>query len=168
MVLSNSSAFFEKLIENGLGNLNWKKCLCYLDDIIIFGAYFDTALQNLRLIFERLKVANLKLKANKCFLFQTKIKYLGHVVSEKGVECDPDKIFDVRDWPEPKSKTELKIYLGFCGYFIKFIVNFSEIAASFNKLTQKKAKFVWNQNCQILYIKRGSYNDSSFKVTSHT
>lgn len=65
MVLSNSSASFERLIENGLGNLNWKKCLCYLDDIIIFGAYFDIALQNLREIFERLKVANLKLKANK-------------------------------------------------------------------------------------------------------
>ena len=121
MVLSNSSASFERLIENVLGNLNWKKCLCYLDDIIIFGAYFDTALENLRLIFERIKVANLKLKANKCFLFQTKIKYLGHVVSEEGVECDADTIVDARDWPEPKSKTELKGYLGFCGYFRKFL-----------------------------------------------
>jgi hypothetical protein len=46
MVLSNSSAFFEKLIENGLGNLNWKKCLCYLDDIITQNRgvpyFFDT------------------------------------------------------------------------------------------------------------------------------
>jgi hypothetical protein len=48
---------------------------------------------------QRLKVANLKLKANKCFLFQTKIKYLGHVVFEEGVECDADKIVDARDWP---------------------------------------------------------------------
>jgi hypothetical protein len=44
-------------------------------------------------------------------------------VSEEGVECDPDTIVDDRDWPEQKSKTELKIYLGFCGYFIKFILN---------------------------------------------
>ena len=72
-------------------------------------------------------------------------------MSEEGVECDPDKIVDARDWPEPKSKTELKSYLGFCGYFRKFIENFSEIAASLNKLTQKKAKFVWNQNCQIAF-----------------
>jgi RNase adaptor protein for sRNA GlmZ degradation len=43
-------------------------------------------------------------------------------VSEEGIECDQDKIVDVRDWPEPKSKTELKSYLGFCGYFIKFIL----------------------------------------------
>ena len=127
MVLSNSSASFERLIENVLGNLNWKKCLCYLDDIIIFGVDFDTALQNHREIFERLKVANLKLKANKCFLFQTKITYLRHVVSEKGVVCDPDKIVDVRDWLEPKSKTEVNSYLGFCGYFRKFIEIFSGI-----------------------------------------
>ena len=104
-----------------------EKCLCYLDDIIIFGVDFDTALQNHREIFERLKVANLKLKANKCFLFQTKITYLRHVVSEKGVECDQDKIVDVRDWPEPKSKTEVKSYLGFCGYFRNIIENCSGI-----------------------------------------
>ena len=87
------------------------KNVYYLDDIIIFGADFDTALQNLREIFESLKVANLNLKANKWFLFQTKIKYLGHLVSEERVECDPDKIVDARDWPEPKSKTELKVTL---------------------------------------------------------
>ena len=63
MVLSNSRAFFERLIENVLGNLNWKKCLCFLDDLIIFGADFDTALQNRREVFERLKVTSLKLKA---------------------------------------------------------------------------------------------------------
>ena len=64
MVLSSSSASFERWIENVLGNLNWKKCLCYLDDIIIFGVDFDTALQNHREIFERLKVANLLLISN--------------------------------------------------------------------------------------------------------
>jgi hypothetical protein len=112
----------------------------------------DTALLNLREIFERLKVANLKLKANKCFLFQTKIKYLGHVVSEEGVECDPEKIVDARDWPEQKSKTELKSYLGFCGYYRKFIENFSEIAHA------EKGKVCVESELSdsILYIKGGS------------
>jgi hypothetical protein len=41
-------------------------------------------------------------------------------VSEEGVECDADTIVDARDWQEPKSKTELKSDLGFCGYFRKF------------------------------------------------
>jgi len=51
MGLSNSAASFERLIETVLGNLNWKKCLCYLDDIIIFGQNFEEALQNLREVF---------------------------------------------------------------------------------------------------------------------
>ena len=53
MVLSNSSASYRKIDRKCVGKLELEKCLCYLDDIIIFGAYFDIALQNLREIFER-------------------------------------------------------------------------------------------------------------------
>lgn len=120
-----------------MGNLNWKKCLCYLDDIIIFGKDFENALQNLGEVFQIIKQANLKLKAKKCKLFRKKVTYLGHVVSEKGIECDPEKIADVQDWPEPNKVKDIKRYLGFTGYYRKFIFDYAEIAAPFNRLTRK-------------------------------
>jgi len=69
--LSNAPATFERLMDNVLGALKWKKCLCYLDDVIVFGENFENALENLRLVFTQFRQANLTLKPKKCFLFQT-------------------------------------------------------------------------------------------------
>ena len=53
----------------------------------------------LEAVFERLAAAGLKLKPSKCELFQTSLKYLGHIVSEKGIATDPTKIEAIRNWP---------------------------------------------------------------------
>ena len=57
----NSAATFERLMEMILKGYQWERCLCYLDDVIIFGQNFDIALKNLELVFERLRFATLKL-----------------------------------------------------------------------------------------------------------
>ena len=90
--LTNAPATFQRLMEKVLFGLTPEKCLCYLDDIIIIGRTFEEALENLQLVFQRLREANLKLKPKKCFLFQPKVTYLGHVGSESGISCDPAKI----------------------------------------------------------------------------
>ena len=87
-----------------LQGLRWSRCLVYLDDIISFGTTFDDALDNLTLIFERLRSYGLQLKSTKCHLFQTSVPFLGHVVGRKGLECDPRKITDVKSWPVPDTK----------------------------------------------------------------
>lgn len=56
--------------------------------------------------------ANLKLKPSKCNLFQKSVKFLGHVVSDKGVYTDPDKTEAVRIWPVPKTVKEVRSFLG--------------------------------------------------------
>ena len=83
-------------MEKVLSGLTPEKCLCYLDDIIIIWRTFEEALENLQLVFQRLREANLTLKPKKCFLFQPKVTYLGHVVSENGISCDPAKIEAVK------------------------------------------------------------------------
>ena len=55
-----------------------------------------------------MKHAGLKLKPKKCFLFQTKVKYLGHVVSQNGVETDPEKIKAIVDQEVNKKVAEIK------------------------------------------------------------
>ena len=73
----------------------------YLDEIISFGTTFDDSLDNLTLIFERLRSYGLQLKSTKCHLFQSSVPFLGHVVGRNGLECDPRKIEDVKSWPVP-------------------------------------------------------------------
>ncbi|MEW8092744.1 MAG: reverse transcriptase domain-containing protein [Candidatus Thiodiazotropha endolucinida] len=150
--LTNAPATFQRLMEKVLFGLTPQKCLCYLDDIIILGKTFDQALENLQLVFQRLREANLKLKPKKCFLFQPKVTYLGHVVSEDGITCDPAKIEAVKHWPTPTNKTEIRSILGLIGYYRKFIPDFSARASPLTKLTRKKAKFQWSEECDHAFL----------------
>ena len=93
--LTNAPATFQRLMERCLTGLNLKICLAYLDDVIVFARTFEEMLEKLEAVLKRLGGHGLKLKPSKCKLFQTKLAYLGHVVSKDGVEPDPEKISEM-------------------------------------------------------------------------
>ena len=68
-------------------------------------------------MFEKLAEAELKLKPSKCEFFKSHVNYLGHVVSEDGIECDPKKIEAVRNWPIPVTVTDVRSFLGFTNHY---------------------------------------------------
>ena len=152
--LCNAPATFERLMETVLSGLQWEICLIYLDDIIVFAKSFEEMLDNLAKVFDRLRTAGLKLKPRKCKLFATKVEYLGHVVSERGIETDPKKIEIVENWPKPSSVTEVRSFLGFCSYYRRFIEGFAAVAKPLHKLTEKNRTFVWSEECDEAFSKR--------------
>jgi len=95
--LTSAPATFQRLMEQVLSGLHWKTLLIYLDDVIVISPDFDTHVSQLREVFDRLRVAGLKLKPSKCVLLQREVKYLGHVVGRDGVATDPEKVRAVRD-----------------------------------------------------------------------
>ena len=111
------------------------KALVYLDDVISTGATFEEALQNVKEVLDALQKANLKISPKKTFLFQKRLKYLGHIVSEKGIECDPSKLEAVLSLGRPETREALRSFLGCCQYFHKHIKNLSIIAAPLYKMT---------------------------------
>ena len=141
-VHSNAPATFERLMDRVLQGLRWSRCLVYLDDIISFGTTFDDALDNLTLIFERLRSYGLQLKSTKCHLFQTTVPFLGHVVGRRGLECDPKKIEDVKSWPIPDCLKSVRQFLGFVGYYRRFIPSFADLAEPLVALTGKDVPFI--------------------------
>ena len=112
------------------------------------GRNFEQALENLELVFDRLASAGLKLKPKKCALFQHSVKFLGHVVAKEGVSCDPEKVSCVKNWKVPECVTEVRSFLGFASYNRRFISEFATIAAPLTKLTQKRTRFYWDEQCQ--------------------
>ena len=132
--LCNAPATFQRLMERCMGQLNLRDCLIYLDDIIIYSADIATHIERLDKVFERLAEYNLKVKPSKCEFFQTKTTYLGHVVSEAGIQADPAKIEAVRNWPCPNSIKQVRQFLGFAGYYRRFIKGFASIARPLNDL----------------------------------
>ena len=94
-------------------------------------------------MLDRLRRANLKLRPSKCVLFNTQVKYLGHVVSEQGVSTDPDKCASVASWPTPSNLSEVRSFLGHVGYYRQFVPNFASIARPLTMLTHKGTPFEW-------------------------
>ena len=119
--LCNAPVTFQRLMERAMGELNLKDCLIHLDDIIIFSESFDQHLERIEAVFQRLHEHNLKLKASKCEFFMSEVTYLGHVVSEEGIKTDPDKIKALKSWPTPKSIKYVRKFLGFAGYYRRFL-----------------------------------------------
>ena len=149
--LCNAHSTFARLMELVLKGLHWKICLIYLDDVIVMGRTFEEELERLKEVFERLARAGLKLKPKKCFLFQKRVSYLGHVVTDEGIAADPEKVEQVRTWPTPENSTEVKSFLGLASYYRRFIPDFSTIAKPLYKLTEAKAEFAWTEQCQLAF-----------------
>ena len=132
--LTNAPATFQRLMERCMGELNLKQCLIFLDDILVFSQNFEEHLERLEAVFSRLKQHGLKLKGSKCEFFQTKVRYLGHVVSQSGVETDPDKLSALSSWPVPNNVKALRSFLGFTGYYRRFVKDYARIVKPLNDL----------------------------------
>ncbi|XP_076247766.1 uncharacterized protein LOC143187432 [Calliopsis andreniformis] len=146
--LCNAPATFERLMETVLQGLNWRICLVYLDDIIIHARTFDEEVEHLRQVFQRLRNAKLLMNPKKCDFLKRETKYLGHIVTGKGVKTDPEKIRAIAEWPVPANIKELRSFLGLCTYYRKFVRNFSDIAKPLHQLTENKQTFIWTEQHQ--------------------
>ena len=85
-------------------------------------------MKRLEAVFQKLASAGLKLKPSKCFFFREEIEYLGHVVSGKDISTNPKKVEAVAKWPTPQTVYDVRSFLGFVGYYSKFIKDFSKIS----------------------------------------
>ena len=89
--------------------------------IVIFSNDPASHLERLEVVLQKLEEAGLKLKPSKCELFQWQLAYLGHVISAQGVATDEGKIEAIKNWPTPPNITEVGSFLGFMGYYHRFI-----------------------------------------------
>lgn len=135
-------------MEQVLAGLPLTVCLVYLDDILVPGRTFEQELENLRMVFLRLKEAKLKLAPKKCSLFQREVKFIGHIVSETGVATDPDKLQSVSSWPRPTNTMEVRQFLGLCSYYRRFVANFAEIARPLHQITEQNRTIEWTDGAE--------------------
>ena len=145
--LCNAPSTFERLMEMVLSGLQWQICLVYLDDIIIFGRTIDEELERLQQVLERIRKTGMKLKPKKCFLFQKKVLYLGHIVSADGIATNPEKIESVKHCPIPVNVKQVRSFLGLCSYYRRFIKDFAKVADPLHRLTEKQRPFNWTEDC---------------------
>ena len=119
--LCNAPATFERLMSQVMRGLHWKRCLVYIDDILVFGNDFESALHSLELVLNRVAEYGLQLKSTKGNLFRTSVPFLGHIVGRAGLECDPNKLSVVVNWIYFSTIKGVREFLGFTGYYRRFV-----------------------------------------------
>lgn len=134
--ITGAPATFQRLMEKTVGDMNLLQVLVYLDDLIVFGKSLEEHEERLLKVLDRLGEAGLKISLDKCQFCQPQVKYLGHIVSAHGVSPDPQKIEAVTTWPQPQDLNTLRSFLGFCGYYRRFIANYAAIVRPLTELTK--------------------------------
>jgi hypothetical protein len=159
MGLRNAPAIHQRRVMGALRQLIGKICHVYLDDIVIWSQTLEEHKHNIRLVLQALKDARLYVNPKKTKLFQHEIIFLGHRISQRGIEADNSKINKILDWPVPKSAKEMRAFLGVVRFIANFLPNLAEHTRILNELTTKEAEKnfpEWDSACQWAFdsIKR--------------
>ena len=143
--LCNAPATFQRFMDATMAGLKWKSLMVYMDDIIIFSATFEKHLEDLEEVFLRLQNVKVTLNLEKCAFFRKKIKYLGHIISDEGIQPCNERIDALAKKKSPENVKELRTWLGMVSYYRSFIPQFSKLCAPLYALTHHNVPFKWTE-----------------------
>ncbi|GJR09575.1 reverse transcriptase domain-containing protein [Tanacetum coccineum] len=132
-------AIFHDMIENTME--------VFMDDFSIFGDSFASCLSTLDKMLKRCEDTNLVLNWEKCHFMCKEGIMLGHKISKSGIEVDRAKVDVIAKLPHPTTLKGVRSFLGYAGFYRRFIQDFSKIARPMTHLLEKDAPFVFSQDC---------------------
>ncbi|KAL0153990.1 hypothetical protein M9458_050705, partial [Cirrhinus mrigala] len=147
--LKNAPATFQRLMNQVLANV--KHCEAYLDDVVCYSDTWNSHLQTLEEVFSRFQAANLTLNLAKCEFCHATVTYLGKEVGHGTVRPLEAKVQAIVEFPVPKSKRDLRRFLGMAGYYRNFCKNFSDVVKPLTDILRKAVSFNWDTKCEIAF-----------------
>jgi transposase InsO family protein len=141
--LANAPAAFQRFMNSLFSVQIGDYVLVYLDDIVIFSDDLETHKKQVYEVLQILQDNGLRCSPEKCHFYQTSVRYLGYVISDKGISMDQEKVSAVTDWPTPRNVKELQKFLGFANFYRNLICRYSELTAPLTTLLKKGVEFTW-------------------------
>ncbi|XP_072178114.1 uncharacterized protein [Diadema setosum] len=123
------------------------------NDVLVFSNTWEEHVAHLRELFQRLSHAGLVVNLAKCEFGKACVTYLGHKVGRGRVAPRDAKVRAIVDFPVPSSKRELQRFLGMCGFYRRFVPNFSHLVVPLTDLLKKGTTFLWSASCQDAFQK---------------
>ena len=131
--LSNAPSAYSKLVQMALSHLPCGFTLAYIDDVIVHSPTVEKHLEHVEQVLQLHAKFGMKLRLNRCTMFQSEIEYLGHLVSKEGIKMIPSYVDRILSWNLPKTGKDLQTFLGFTGYYKSFIKEYSSLTSELNK-----------------------------------
>jgi hypothetical protein len=114
----------------------------FIDDILIYSQIMEEHEEQLCLVLQCLRENKLFGKLSKCSFYQSKIYYLGHVTSDKGIFLDPAKFEAIMEWPALINVLKVNRFMVLAGYYQRFVKVFLKIENPITELQKKNKNFV--------------------------
>ena len=151
--LKNAGATYQRAATTLFHDMMHRDVEVYVDDMIVKSQGGADHLAALQRFFERIRQFRLRLNPKKCTFGVTSGKLLGHIVSERGIEVDPEKTKAKLDMPAPRTEKEIRGFLGRLQYISHFITRLTNICEPIFRLLRKNQPTVWNDDCQCAFEK---------------
>jgi transposase InsO family protein len=139
--LTSSPSIYQRVMDAIFRDLIWKELVVYVDDICSFAETFPEAIARLARVLTRLRAANMRVKAQKCKLFRTSVKFLGFLIKQMGVTVDPQKMEPIIKLKVPTNVDELRTFLGLLVYYSQHIPDFARKTESLWSTVKGKYQF---------------------------
>ena len=146
MGLCNSPDIFQERMSTLMGDLEYVRT--YIDDLLcITNSTWDDHLEKLEEVLKRVRQAGLKVNAKKSFFGKPELEYLGYWVTREGIKPVEKKVVAMQHIAPPKTRKQLRRFLGMVNYYRDMWVRRSEVLAPLTELTSEKRPYKWTDKC---------------------
>ena len=149
--LTGGPASWQRFINDLLWEYLNDFCTAYPDDILIYNTSIKEHQTHVQKMLTKLQEAKIPADVDNCKFHVTETKYLGLIVSTKGIKIDLSKVDAIKSWDTLTCIRKVRSFIGFCNFYRRFISNFSNIAGPLNTLTKKDVKFAWTDECKLAF-----------------
>ena len=151
--LMNSGATFTRMMRRLLEGV--RNVEHYIDDCLVHTESWEQHMETLREFLGRVRRAKLTVRPSKCEMGFENMEFVGHEVKKGEIGLHADNIKKIREAPRPKTKTQVRSFLGLTGFYRGYIDKYAEIAEPLTDLTKKKSPNV---------IKWGETQEKAFSI----
>uniref|UniRef100_A0A2N9F3Z9 Uncharacterized protein n=1 Tax=Fagus sylvatica TaxID=28930 RepID=A0A2N9F3Z9_FAGSY len=155
--LKNAGATYQRMMTTMFGNQIGKTVEVYIDDMLVKSVRKEDHLAHLREVFEILRRDGLRLNASKCLFGVRSGKFLGHIISSRGIEANPDQISALVSLEEPKNTKQVQRLTGMVAALGRFISRSADKCRPFFQLLRKKRNFLWDEDCSVAFQELKAY-----------
>uniref|UniRef100_A0A2N9IBS0 Integrase catalytic domain-containing protein n=1 Tax=Fagus sylvatica TaxID=28930 RepID=A0A2N9IBS0_FAGSY len=149
--LKNARATYQRMMTTMFRRQIGKTVEVYIDDMLVKSVRKEDHLAHLREVFEILRRDELCLNDSKCLFGVHSGKFLGHIISNRGIEANPDQISALMNLEEPKNSKQVQRLTGMVAALGRFISRSADKCRPFFRLLGKKRKFLWDEDCSAAF-----------------
>ncbi|GMH09059.1 hypothetical protein Nepgr_010899 [Nepenthes gracilis] len=166
--LKNAGATYQRLVNKLFADQISRNMEVYVDDMLIKSKVMDDHTADLEEAFEVLRKHRMKLNPTKCAFGVSSDKFLGFIVSKRGIEANPEKIMAVAEMSPPKTIKEVQRLTGRLTALSRFLSKSAEKYLPFFKVLRgtKANDFQWTEECQTAFQNLKDYLASPPLLTS--